>query len=220
MNALQGGTTRWVVERLGRDIIEARRPGGSRLQEVALAREFQVSRGAVREALLVLRRQHLIHLLPRRGAIVIDFVEDEIFEFSEIYTDLQKRFLNSLERLGSAAVAALDAVLETKAQAANDGDRAAMTYASQSFWEVLSDEGSNHYLRDLLRSLAPVRMRLAYRAALSPRFDGLDDVRVHRALRDALVAGDQGRFEQLLDAQARRERQLATGLESEPTGCG
>ncbi|MEM1231777.1 MAG: GntR family transcriptional regulator, partial [Pseudomonadota bacterium] len=58
-------------------MIRAERPGGSRLQELTLARQLGVSRGSVREALLVLQRQQLIDILPRRGAVVREFNEDE-----------------------------------------------------------------------------------------------------------------------------------------------
>ncbi|MGI9328473.1 MAG: GntR family transcriptional regulator [Pseudomonadales bacterium] len=202
-------TTEWVANQLGRQIIQAERAGGSRLQELTLARQLGVSRGSVREALLVLERQQLIDILPRRGAIVREFLEEEIFEFSEIYTDLQKRLFKSICRMPTDVAAALGDAIEAKQKAVAAGDRAAATFATEQFIATLSEYGSNHYLVTLVRSLAPVRLRLAFRAAANPDFDPQDDLRFHQALQQALYAKDEDRIDELVDAQARRERQLA-----------
>ncbi len=201
-------TTQWVVNQLGGEIIRAERPGGSRLQELTLARQLGVSRGSVREALLVLQRQQLIDILPRRGAVVREFNEVEIFEFSEIYTDLQKRLFRSICALPANVAEALGEVIEAKRQAVANNDRAAATFATERFIEVLTRYGSNHYLVSLVRTLAPVRLRLAFRAAANPAFDPQDDLRFHQALQQALLARDSARLDELVDAQARRERQL------------
>lgn len=202
-------TTQWVATQLGREIIQAQREGGSRLQELTLARQLGVSRGSVREALLVLEQQQLIDILPRRGAVVREFQEDEIFEFSEIYTDLQKRLLKSVCALPANIADALGEAIEAKRQAVAAGDRSAAMYASEQFIKTLSEYGSNHYLVTLVRTLAPVRLRLAFRAAANPDFDPQDDLRFHQALQQALQSKDEARIDELVDAYARRERQLA-----------
>lgn len=216
MIAGKQSTTEWVVNQLGREIIQAERPGGARLQELTLARQMGVSRGSVREALLVLQRQQLIDILPRRGAVVREFNEDEIFEFSEIYTDLQKRLFRSLCRLPANVAEALSEVIEAKRQAVADGDRTAATFTTERFIEILSAFGRNHYLVTLVRTLAPVRLRLAFRASRNPNFDPQDDLRFHQALQQALRERDSERLDELIDAQARRERQLVTRCESTP----
>ncbi len=202
-------TTEWVASQLGKEIIQAERAGGSRLQELTLARQLGVSRGSVREALLVLERQQLIDILPRRGAVVREFHEEEIFEFSEIYTDLQKRLFKSICRMPTDVAAALGDAIEAKQRAVAEGDRAAAMFATDQFIGALSEYGSNHYLVTLVRTLAPVRLRLAFRAAANPEFDPQDDLRFHQALQQALLAKDEARIDELVDAQARRERALA-----------
>lgn len=202
-------TTEWVASQLGREIIQAERVGGSRLQELTLAKQLGVSRGSVREALLVLERQQLIDILPRRGAVVREFHEEEIFEFSEIYTDLQKRLFKSICRMPTDVAQALSVAIEAKQRAVAAGDRAAAMFATEQFIATLSEYGTNHYLVTLVRSLAPVRLRLAFRAAANPDFDPQDDLRFHQALQQALLAKDETRIDELVDAYARRERQLA-----------
>ena len=45
-----------IADHLASEIIKGALPGDARIQEVKLARELDVSRGSVREALLALRR--------------------------------------------------------------------------------------------------------------------------------------------------------------------
>ena len=207
-------TTEKVAAQLGREIVQAIRPGGSRLQEMTLAKQLGVSRGSVREALLVLKRQQLIDILPRRGAKVREFREEEISEFSEIYADLQKRLAKSLCRMPAAVTPALNAALEAKRLAVTNGDRDAATYATEQFLSVLAAHGTNEYLVDLIRTLAPVRLRIAFRAADHPSFDPQDDLRYHQALAEAIDQQDESRLLELIEAHARRERMLALNCAS------
>ena len=43
-----------------------------RIQELKVAGDLDVSRGSVREALLILERRHVIEIYPRKGAVVSD----------------------------------------------------------------------------------------------------------------------------------------------------
>ena len=56
-----------VTEALAKAIVEGELPPGSRLNEVRLAQEFQISRAPLREALRRLESQGLIEAHPRRG---------------------------------------------------------------------------------------------------------------------------------------------------------
>lgn len=57
---------------------------GSRIQEVAMAREFNISRARVREVLGMLEQRGLIERIPNRGAIVTRMEPKEVFEIFDI----------------------------------------------------------------------------------------------------------------------------------------
>lgn len=59
-----------IAKHIGEQIIRGELVEGERIQELRLAAELDVSRGSVREALLLLERTQLIEIFPRRGAIV------------------------------------------------------------------------------------------------------------------------------------------------------
>lgn len=59
-----------IAKHIGEQIIRGELVEGERIQELRIASELDVSRGSVREALLILERTQLIEIYPRRGALV------------------------------------------------------------------------------------------------------------------------------------------------------
>ena len=59
-----------IARHISEQIIRGELVEGERIQELRIASELDVSRGSVREALLILERTQLIEIFPRRGAIV------------------------------------------------------------------------------------------------------------------------------------------------------
>ncbi|OTG85902.1 GntR family transcriptional regulator [Acinetobacter sp. ANC 4558] len=51
---------------------------GERIPELRITQELEVSRGSVREALLLLERTHLIQIYPRRGAVVSEMSAQQV----------------------------------------------------------------------------------------------------------------------------------------------
>lgn len=56
-----------IARYLEQQIVSGARPAGTRIMEGQIAGQLHVSRGSVREAMLLLQRRHLIILTPRRG---------------------------------------------------------------------------------------------------------------------------------------------------------
>lgn len=61
-----------IAQHVGEQIVSGDLVEGERIQEMRIAAELQVSRGSVREALLILQRRHLVEIFPRRGAVVAE----------------------------------------------------------------------------------------------------------------------------------------------------
>ena len=64
----------YLAERIIRGELKER----ERIQEHKVTQALNVSRGSVREALLILERRHLIVILPRRGAQVAELTPDNV----------------------------------------------------------------------------------------------------------------------------------------------
>ena len=77
-----------IAQHLGQRIVTGELPPGARIQELKVAGELNVSRGSVREALLILQRRHLVDIFPRRGAVVSELTPDLVNSLYDIYIDL------------------------------------------------------------------------------------------------------------------------------------
>src|SRR5262245_56256603 len=73
-----------IAARLSERIVTGLYPPGQRVMEQAVAAEFEVSRGPVRESLRLLEKDGLVTILPRRGALVTKLSIDEVREIFDI----------------------------------------------------------------------------------------------------------------------------------------
>jgi len=73
-----------IAARLSQRIVAGAYAPGQRIPEQAVAAEFAVSRGPVREALRLLEKDGLVTILPRRGAQVTALSAEEVREIFDI----------------------------------------------------------------------------------------------------------------------------------------
>lgn len=100
-----------LLERLERLVLEGDLKAGDRLKEKALAAQWNVSRGPIREACRVLQEAGLVDILPNRGVVVRKVhLQDVLHEFDirsalwrlagrEAAGNLSHRQMDELERL-------------------------------------------------------------------------------------------------------------------------
>ena len=77
-----------IAKHISEQIISGELVEGERIQELRIAKELDVSRGSVREALLILEHTHLIEIFPRRGAIVSEMsaqLVKSLFDTSSLF---------------------------------------------------------------------------------------------------------------------------------------
>ena len=92
-------------------IIQNQYPEDSWLREDLLAAEFNVSRSPVRSVLRNLEQDHLIEILPKRGARVFPFTADDLEDIYELRQSLEQL---ALER--AVASISIQRLLEFKAR--------------------------------------------------------------------------------------------------------
>lgn len=103
-----------VAEAIRQALLEGRFKPGEDLSEVAIAKEMNVSRGPVREALLILAQQGLITHSQNHGFSVLGFADRDHTEIDEVRLQLETLALT----LARANVTANEL---KRVQAANDG---------------------------------------------------------------------------------------------------
>ena len=73
-----------IANALIEDIIKGALSPGQRLQEIAIAERFGVSRGPVREALRIAERERLVDIRPRYGAFVVRLSAKSVGDIFEV----------------------------------------------------------------------------------------------------------------------------------------
>ena len=73
-----------IANALIEDIIKGSLAPGLRLQKIAIAERFGVSRGPVREALRIAEREGLVEIRPRYGAFVVRLSAKNVYDIFEV----------------------------------------------------------------------------------------------------------------------------------------
>ncbi|KZE32652.1 GntR family transcriptional regulator [Crenobacter luteus] len=155
--------TEQIARYLGRKIIEGDMPPGERIQELRVAAELEVSRGSIREALLILQRRHLVDIYPRRGAVVAAISRDAMRDFFELwFWLLDKLFADLASGWQDGELDAFDARLATLAECAAAGDWRRYYETGVELLGALYDRCRNRYLQELLADLLPQSQRCLY----------------------------------------------------------
>ncbi|WP_188516015.1 GntR family transcriptional regulator [Alsobacter metallidurans] len=154
---------------------------GEKLEEVALAQRFGVSRTPVREALHQLSAAGLVESRPRRGAVVATITPERLVEMFELMAKLAARRLTP-----ETEVAIVEAHKACKAALAKGPD--AYYYENERFHFAIYAASRNGFLIEqataLHRRLKPYRrLQLRVRNRVAASFDE------HAAIVDAIRDG-------------------------------
>ena len=207
--------TEQIADHLGAEIIRGRLKPKARIQELRVAGELGVSRGSVREALLILERRHLIEIVPRRGAVVRALEGREIVNFCELYTTLQTLCFCKLAVSGTPRFDVLAPAIADMAAAIGRSDAGMLLDGRRRFLEASLPMLDNFYLGSVLGGLIPAGLRVAYLVAAHPNYDPRDTLRYHQALLAALEERSADRARELVQAYHSRETRLALGCINE-----
>jgi DNA-binding GntR family transcriptional regulator len=183
-----------LVAHLREGILYGRYAAGQRLIEADLTRELGVSRGPLREAFRRLSAEGLVENIPNRGTLVRRLSRKDTRELFEIRT--------SLEMLAAELAARnIDAPgVREKFEAAiapiwSDLPRdLSVAYLDENkvFHQAVADASGNDQLAALIRQMQLPLIMFQLSGALTPEVLAQSN-REHRAVADAIRAGDAGR---------------------------
>jgi DNA-binding GntR family transcriptional regulator len=187
-----------VATRLRAMVFDGQLQPGQWVDEMALARQWQISRTPLREALKVLAAEGLVQLTPRRGCTVTHLSEEDADDLFPIMAMLEGRCAyEAVQRATDADIAELKrlhAELERHA-AAHDVD--GYYRGNHVFHSRLQELADNRWLDrvtgDLRRFIRLLRGRQLNRAG---RID--DSIEEHRRLIAAIEARDAARAQALM----------------------
>jgi DNA-binding GntR family transcriptional regulator len=179
-----------IAVKVGAEIIEGIRPAGSDLNSVELARLFKTSRTPIREALLLLEKQGLILIPPRRRPSVSTY---DLRQIREIY-NVRARLLEMsaadiAEYATSEGIARLRLAVSAMRRARHDVR--AYFWCNVAFHDHMTAVSGNQLAKSiieslLLRTLPLRRISLSQPGRINASLD--DHVRLIRALEERDVA--------------------------------
>ena len=180
-----------AYELIKRRILSNDYPGGFRILEEELAREVQMSRTPLKEALLRLAGEGLIEIIPRRGIRVLPLAAGDIREIYEVLRPLE---LTAAELIAGKAdnradIARLQAEVDAMRAALRRNDLDAWALADERFHRVLVDCAGNSRLSVAARTLLDQSQRFRM-FTLRLRDKPVKSTENHAALVKALARHD------------------------------
>jgi DNA-binding GntR family transcriptional regulator len=179
-----------VVPALREAIVEGVLAPGSRLSEVQIAKQLNVSRTPMREAFAQLEREGLVTVLPRIGAFVRSVTERDVEEIYTVRSALECLAVQlAADRITALGRAQLDDVVQAMQASVDADDPASYVDELDRFYTVVMTIADNKTLQESHAALiGPVRRvrRIAMARGGRMRASYEQSVRI----RDAIVNND------------------------------
>ncbi|HDS1815965.1 GntR family transcriptional regulator [Pseudomonas putida] len=199
-----------IADYLAERIIRGELEPGERIQEQKVTQALNVSRGSVREALLILERRHLVAILPRRGAHVTRLDERSVRSLCDLMGEFYILLGNAVAqkwRLEADLRPFLE-IQQRLQQARDQQDIKAFVAESFAVMRAAYPFADNPYLQETVENLQPAMSR-AYYLALDQRQASTDDyLELFARLLEAVVARDLPRIREVLTAYCQRSCEL------------
>jgi DNA-binding GntR family transcriptional regulator len=225
--AENGGTlAEQVYRRLSAAIMTGELAPGAKISEPALAREYGVSRGPLREALHRLQERKLITRSANHGPRIVKPTPEalaELFVVREALEGMAARL--AATHATDTQVAALRAIVTSSSAVAEGDDSGALDLDEQhdrDFHFAIAQCGRNPMLIDLLCGELYPLLRLYRGIPADPRPSGRRPVIEHERIVCAIEDRDPDLAEMMMRrhisaARLRRETSLAQTFDAEPS---
>jgi DNA-binding GntR family transcriptional regulator len=199
--------TELVVEDLRARIIDGRLRLGEGLSENALAAELGISKTPVREALLQLKLERLVDVMPQRGTYVFQLAADQVVMISELREILELAAIAAaMQRNHAALVARMARILDSMRAAHHADDRANYRTLDGEFHQAIIDLCGNPYISDAYSQVGfriqALRSRLSDEAALNRR-----SFKEHCEMVRLIKASDVSQLQELMRAHIHQTKQ-------------
>ncbi|MNE23599.1 colanic acid/biofilm transcriptional regulator [compost metagenome] len=199
-----------IAHHLAERIIRGELKERERIQEQKVTQAMNVSRGSVREALLILERRHLINILPRRGAQVSELTPQHVRSLYTLMMELYILLAYAVaERWRSEEeLEPFRAIQMRLAEARQREDIFAFVDASFAIMQAAYPFADNPYLQQTLENLRPAIARTYYIALERRRGQMGQFGAVFDELLGAVVARDQANVRDVLTGYCQQNCEL------------
>ncbi len=187
-----------VADRLRQRIFRHELAPGQWIDEQVIAAELGISRTPVREALKVLAAEGLVTLAPRRGSFVTQISDKDLDDIFSVLILLEGHAARlAAERIDERAKARLKQLHEQLEAAFRAQDIDGFFDANQAFHREVQRLADNRWLLATIEDLRQ-KIKLSRHQSLFSSGRLEQSLGEHRALLQALLAGDSAASERLM----------------------
>jgi DNA-binding GntR family transcriptional regulator len=196
----------------------------ARLVEADLSTTFEMSRGAVRTALIRLEQDGLVVREPHRGARVRRVSDGEAVEILQARAVLEGLAVRqAAERIDDAGAARLHSCIARQRELLETGDLLGASEVNAELHATLLELSGHATAMRLIETLNAQTVRYQYRTILIPGRPAAS-VAEHTAIVEAVIAGNAGQAERAMRrhlfnvADAVQRRRLPGGIDNASRG--
>jgi DNA-binding GntR family transcriptional regulator len=176
-----------VAEAIRQALLEGRFKPGEDLSEVAIAKEMNVSRGPVREALLVLAQQGLIMHSQNHGFSVLGFTDRDHTEIDEVRLKLETLALTlARKRITAKELKLVEAANARMVAVFRKNSSAEWVKAELEFHSLIWELSGNRWLEDCLKRVMIPYFHYETAFRLEPQITGQQFAGLHQIYVDFL----------------------------------
>ncbi len=195
-----------IAHHLAERIIRGELKPGERIQELKVTLALNVSRGSVREALLILERRHLIAILPRRGAHVTELTAHKVQSLCTLMSEMYILLGNAVAQRW-AVPADLGPFLQIQQRLAASYERQDISAFVEDSFNVMRAAypfADNPYLQETVENLHPAMSRAYYLALDQRKAEMSEFLALFAQLLEAVLARDLAQIRVVLSSYAQR----------------
>lgn len=178
----------YVYQQLRKRIFEKKLQRGQRLPEIAIAKELDVSRTPVREAIRRLAAEGLVQIHPNWGAALVSPSKQEVLDTFEVRKTLEIMAVRkAAHKITPLQLCRLEECIDAERKTFVDRDLESYIKINDEFHLVIAESSGNATLADLLKNiLARTFVQMLFFESFfnfdaNPSLD--EHIEIHRALR-------------------------------------
>ncbi|MCI3946452.1 GntR family transcriptional regulator [Pseudomonas syringae] len=199
-----------IAHHLAERIIRGELKPGERIQEQKVTQALNVSRGSVREALLILERRHLVVILPRRGAQVTVLNAHNVTSLCSLMSELYILLANAVVDHWKVEEDLAPFMVIKQRLRASFEQQDAKTFVEESFNVMRAAYlfANNPYLQETVENLQPSMSRSYFLALEQRKAEMSDYLALFADLFTAVIARDKAHIRVVLTNYCQRSCQL------------
>ncbi|MFJ7885015.1 GntR family transcriptional regulator [Pseudomonas sp. NPDC096917] len=199
-----------IAHHLAERIIRGELKPGERIQEQKVTLALNVSRGSVREALLILERRHLIAILARRGAHVTELTAHKVQSLCTLMSEMYILLGNAVAQRWTVP-ADLGPFLQIQQRLTDSYERQDISAFVEESFNVMRAAypfADNPYLQETVENLHPAMSRAYYLALEQRKAEMSEFLELFAQLLEAVLARDFSQIRVVLSRYAQRSCDL------------